>query len=86
MTSRTLRNRLQAQSTSFQAILDNVRQQLAIDYLEQTDLSIDYICGLVGFDNASNFRRAFRQWTGKNPSDLRGSRSRSARPISSSPR
>jgi AraC-like DNA-binding protein len=77
MTSRTLRNRLQAQGTSFQEILDNVRQQLAIDYLEQTDLSIDYICGLVGFDDSSNFRRAFRKWTGKNPSDLRAGRARS---------
>jgi AraC-like DNA-binding protein len=86
MTSRTLRNRLHAQGTSFQAILDNVRQQLAINYLEQTDLSVDYICGLVGFNDASNFRRAFRQWTGMNPSDLRESRSRSAQPVSSSPR
>jgi len=77
MTSRTLRNRLQAQGTSFQEILDNVRQQLAIDYLEQTDLGIDYICGLVGFDDSSNFRRAFRKWTGKNPSDLRAARARS---------
>jgi len=74
MTSRTLRNHLHAQGTSFQAILDNVRQQLAINYLEQTDLSVDYVCGLVGFNDPSNFRRAFRKWTGMNPSELRESR------------
>ena len=62
MTSRTLRNRLHAQGSSFQSILDDVRQQLAINYLEQTDLTLDDICGLVGFNDISNFRRAFRKW------------------------
>jgi len=71
MTSRTLRNHLHAQGSSFQAILDDVRQQLAINYLEQTDLTVDDICGLVGFNDVSNFRRAFRKWTGRNPSDVR---------------
>jgi AraC-like DNA-binding protein len=71
MTSRTLRNRLHAQDTSFQAILDDVRRQLAMNYLEQTELTLDEICGLVGFNDASNFRRAFRKWTGRNPSAVR---------------
>ncbi len=73
ITSRTLRNQLHGQGTSFQAILDDVRQQLAINYLEASDLSLEDICGLVGFNDISNFRRAFTKWTGKSPSFFRPS-------------
>ena len=71
MTSRTLRNRLNAQGTSFQKILDDVRKQLAISYLESSSLTLSEIANMVGFDNSSNFRRAFKKWTGKLPSDYR---------------
>jgi len=71
ITSRTLRNQLRDQGTSFQAILDDVRQQLAINYLEASDLSLEDISGLVGFNDVSNFRRAFVKWTGKSPSYFR---------------
>jgi AraC-like DNA-binding protein len=73
MTSRTLRNRLREQGTSFQSILDDVRQQLAVNYLAST-LSLADISALVGFNDVSNFRRAFKKWTGKNPSEFRCTR------------
>jgi AraC-like DNA-binding protein len=71
VTSRTLRNHLHAQGTSFQAILDDVRHQLAVNYLEESDLPLVDICALVGFNDLSNFRRAFKKWSGKTPSELR---------------
>ena len=71
MTSRTLRYKLREYGTSFQEIRDDVRQQLAISYLESSNLSIEDTAYLVGFDDLSNFRRAFKKWTGKRPSEYR---------------
>jgi AraC-like DNA-binding protein len=71
MTSRTLRNHLREQGTSFQGILDDLRHQLAIDYLEKSDLSLAEVSVLVGFNDPSNFRRAFKKWTGTSPSEFR---------------
>lgn len=73
ITPRTLRNRLQMLGTSFQEILDESRQQLAIRYLESSDLPLDDIALLVGFSDTSNFRRAFKKWTGHVPSHYRQS-------------
>ena len=71
ITSRTLRNRLRRHSTSFQALLDNTRSQLAISYLQSSQMYVDEIAGLLGFSDRSNFRRAFKRWTGKLPRDFR---------------
>ena len=71
ITSRTLRNQLRARGTSFQAILDDLRHQLAVDYLSKSELSLAEICTLIGFNDVSNFRRAFKRWTGTCPSDFR---------------
>lgn len=71
MTSRTLRTRLGEQGRSFQAILDDLRHQLALDYLGKSDLSLAEISALVGFTDPSNFQRAFKKWTGTSPSEYR---------------
>ena len=71
MTTRTLRTRLANNGTLFQAILDNVRKQLVIDYLESSSLNLEDIAAMVGYNDVSNLRRAFKKWTGKLPSDYR---------------
>lgn len=71
MTSRTLRRRLEAEGTSFVAIVDDVRCSLATEYLKTTKMSTDDIAMLVGFSDAANFRRALKRWTGKGPGELR---------------
>ncbi|WP_019142348.1 AraC family transcriptional regulator [Noviherbaspirillum massiliense] len=71
MTSRTLRRKLQAQDTSYQALLTDVRKQLAIDYLRKTRMNTEDIAAALGFSDAANFRHAFKKWTGKTPSDFR---------------
>lgn len=71
ITSRTLRNRLRDAGTSFQALLDDVRMQLAIDYLESSSMRVDEVAELLGFNDRSNFRRAFKGWTGSSPSEFR---------------
>jgi AraC-like DNA-binding protein len=71
MHERTLRRKLESEGTSFGEIVDEVRASLAVEYLRTTKMRTDDIAALVGFSDAANFRRAFRRWTGKAPSDYR---------------
>ena len=71
---RTLRRRLSDEGTSNQNILDGVRSSLAIDYLTTTELSTQEIGELLGFTEATNFRRAFLSWTNRTPKSFRNAR------------
>ncbi|HTJ94712.1 MAG TPA: AraC family transcriptional regulator [Pararobbsia sp.] len=71
LTPRTLRRYLESEGTTFAQISDDVRCSLATEYLRSTKLSTDDIAILVGFSETSNFRRAFKRWTGKAPTDFR---------------
>lgn len=70
-TVRTLHRKLQAEGVSFTQILDDVRCNLAKEYLRSTKLSTEDISELVGFSEAANFRHAFRRWTGSTPARFR---------------
>ncbi|MFW2422342.1 MAG: helix-turn-helix domain-containing protein [Porticoccaceae bacterium] len=67
----TLRRKLAKEGSRFQLLLDQVRYRLAREYLQQTDLPVAEIAVLLDFDNATNFRRAFKRWSGKTPKALR---------------
>lgn len=69
--TRSLNRRLQERNTSYKKIIDEIRSDLSIRYLENTNLSIDQISDLVGFSETTAFRRAFKHWTGKSASQYR---------------
>jgi AraC-like DNA-binding protein len=71
MTSRTLRRRLSEEGVSFSEIQADVYRTVSIEYLRTTHLSIDDIGELVGFNDVTNFRKAFKRWTGTTPSAVR---------------
>lgn len=71
MTPRTLIRRLQADGTSFQAIKDALRRDIAIRDLQAGRKSVEAIAHDVGFSSAANFHRAFQRWTGSTPSSYR---------------
>ena len=71
MSSRTLKRKLQQLGTSYQEVLDGLRKGLAVEYLTQTDKTVDEIAMSLGYSDASNFARAFRRWTLRSPSDYR---------------
>lgn len=71
MHERTLRRKLESEGTSFGDIVDDVRSSLAMEYLRTTKMTTDDIAALIGFSDAANFRRAFKRWTGKAPSEFR---------------
>jgi AraC-like DNA-binding protein len=68
---RSLRRHLRQQGVSYQVLLEEVRKNLALDYLNNSLLSVEQIAELVGYGEAANFRKAFRKWTGKAPSEFR---------------
>ncbi len=69
--ARTYRRRLEQEQQSYQALLDQVRAEHATRYLQNTRLPLSTIAYIVGFNDASNFRRAYARWTGKSPKDIR---------------
>lgn len=71
MTERTLLRRLREENTTFQEVLDRLREELAYDYLRRADLTVENIAYLLGFSSSSTFSRAFMRWTAQRPSAWR---------------
>jgi len=71
VSSRTLIRRLKRGNTSYNAILEDVRKTLAVDYLLRSDMSIAGIGYRLGYQDPSNFGRAFRTWFGTSPGRYR---------------
>jgi AraC-like DNA-binding protein len=74
MSGRSFRRHLANQHTTFQEILDEVRFELAVRYLEDRHLTTELIAQKLGYSESANFRAAFRRWTGSSPRhfDTRG--------------
>jgi AraC-like DNA-binding protein len=64
MGTRTLQRRLKGLNTTFQFVLDETRSDFARTFLRHTTLTVDQIAGYIGFSETSNFRHAFKRWTG----------------------
>jgi AraC-like DNA-binding protein len=73
ISSRTLARRLAAEGLSFASVLEEMRRELALRYLEDAKLSISQVAWLLGFQEAGAFTHAFRRWTGQTPSEVRRS-------------
>ncbi|MGB5811715.1 MAG: AraC family transcriptional regulator ligand-binding domain-containing protein [Polyangiales bacterium] len=71
MSERTLNRKLKAQGTSYQMLLDDVRQELAVWYLEQTEMPVEAIAERLGYRDTSNFSRTCKRWFGVTPRAIR---------------
>lgn len=69
MSPTSLKRKLAKQDSSFQRIKNSERFNRAIQLLEQQRLTLDNIADQLGYDNASNFSKAFKNWTGQSPKD-----------------
>ena len=88
VSARTLHRRLQHEDTSYQELLDRVRQRLAMAHLG-AGKAIAQVAELVGFAQASTFHRAFKGWTGETPAEYQTryrTERQSAGPASTAPR
>jgi AraC-like DNA-binding protein len=71
LSPRQLQNRLKEEHTTYQAVLDQVRKETALRYLDQPAVSLCDIAFLLGFSEQSAFNHAFKRWTGKSPGEYR---------------
>lgn len=71
ISTRTLNRQLAQLNTHYQEVLDNMRCELAMSTLLNTDTPINEIASHLGFATASNFTRAFRQWLDVSPREFR---------------
>ncbi|MCB1696088.1 MAG: AraC family transcriptional regulator ligand-binding domain-containing protein [Pseudomonadales bacterium] len=67
MSESSLRRCLQGEQTSYQAIKDEVRCEVAIDKLLNENARVADLAELLGFTEASSFVRSFKNWTGHTP-------------------
>lgn len=71
LSPRTLSRRLKTLNTSYNDILNEERKKLALQYMNDPDYSVDKIAYLLGYNNSSNFSKAFKAWTTHTPRDYR---------------
>jgi AraC-like DNA-binding protein len=71
MSNRTLARKLSDEGSNFTEILQQLRRDLAVRYLDDRKLHVSKIAWLLGFHEVSAFTHAFKRWTGKTPRQMR---------------
>lgn len=74
MAPRTLQERLAPDGKTFKSIKDAVRADLALKYLQQSNLSLSEIADILGYAALSNFSHSFRRWYGRPAATFRQQR------------
>jgi len=74
LSQRTCARRLASEGLSFSQVIDNLRRDLARQYLADEDLSISRIAWLLGYQEVSALTHAFKRWTGQTPRQERSHR------------
>lgn len=64
---RRLQRELRTQNLTFKNLLGDVRQELAEDYIRNSEISVLELSELLGYSNAGAFSRAFKLRTGLSP-------------------
>jgi AraC-like DNA-binding protein len=72
---RNLQRRLKALGTTYQMLLDESRQNLAMKLIRDESVPLYEIAYMVGYAEPSAFYKAFRRWTGATPGDYRQAQS-----------
>ncbi|MFZ6046770.1 AraC family transcriptional regulator [Pseudomonas sp. CR3202] len=68
---RTLQRRLKEHGIEFSSLVEDVRRELALAYMKDSEYSMTEISLLVGYSESGSFTRAFRRWTGQSPQQYR---------------
>ena len=71
MSKRTLARKLSDEGLNYSEILEHLRRDLAVRYLDDRKLHVSKIAWLLGFHEVSAFTHAFKRWTGKTPRQMR---------------
>lgn len=84
MSPRTLQRRLADEGTSWNQLVDDVRKELAVRWVEEGERPLGEIAFLLGYSELSAFLRALKRWTGRSASALRRPPATVARPVNRS--
>ena len=71
MSERTMERKLAQEGSTFSEILQQLKLEMAVRYVEDPSLPISRIAWLLGFEEVSSFSHAFKRWTGKSPRGMR---------------
>ena len=71
MSLRTLNRSLADEGTTYRALLDQLRHELAAHHLANPRTSTAEVAFRLGFSDLSAFHRAFKRWTGRTPAEFR---------------
>ena len=71
MSERTLARKLSDEGLNFTEILQQLRHDLAVRYLDDRKLHVSKVAWLLGFREVSVFTHACKRWAGKTPSEMR---------------
>ena len=71
LSTRSLRRKLALDGTHYRGLVKSVREEMAVYYLQQTELQVAQIAQKLGYQETSNFRAAFKKWTGNSPRQWR---------------
>lgn len=74
LSTRTLQRKLVSEGTSYQQLADEIRLDMAKQFLDDSQLAIQDIAYNLGFSDSGSFHRRFKQWTGKTPGEYRSGR------------
>lgn len=68
ISERTLQRRLESEGTDFSTLVDDVRREIALQYLGDDQLTLKEMSFKLGFSDPRAFHRACMRWFGKPPS------------------
>ena len=71
VTKRTLQRRLDREGTSYREITEKLYAALADRHLRESNLTIETVAILLGYNDTAAFRKAFHRWYGQSPGDYR---------------
>ncbi len=71
LSERTISRRLAEHGTTFDELMDDIRKDLAIRYLDSDEVKLSELAFLLGFSSHASFSASFKRWTGRTPSETR---------------
>ena len=71
VSERTLHRQLRDEASSLQLLKNEARKDIALELLRRTTMPLKQVAARAGFRSEKSFSRAFKQWTGATPGELR---------------
>ncbi|WP_197744197.1 helix-turn-helix domain-containing protein [Candidatus Nitrosacidococcus tergens] len=72
---RTMQRKLSNEKATFEGIRDNVRREIALRYLTQTNIPLTQLTNLLGYSNQSVLTSSCRRWFDMPPTKVRNTMS-----------